>query len=263
MVRRRDLRHMRRRAGAADNRRMLKLILGLHVIAGTVALVSMWIPLLARKGAHRHRTAGKIFVAAMATVSLTALVLAGTRLLFDPTPRGREAGLFLLFVSILTGASVSSGVRVLGAKQRTGPHLHWWDVGIAALLTLSAVGTAGYGLANGRTLFVAFSAIGVLTGAGQLAYWLRAPRAPMHWWFEHMTSMLGACIAATTAFLVVNAQRWGLETFSLLVWLAPSVIGGTAAAVWTGYYRRRFASSSTHKGQGARLEAPRASSLVP
>ena len=45
---------------------MLKAALALHVIAGTTALVSMWIPMFAKKGASLHRTAGKVFVAAMA-----------------------------------------------------------------------------------------------------------------------------------------------------------------------------------------------------
>ena len=85
----------------------------------------------------------------------------------------------------------------------------------------------------------------------------------MHWWFEHMTSMLGACIAATTAFLVVNAQRWGLDTFSILVWLAPAIVGVPAIAIWTGYYRRKFsgqASGLQASGSGldvARLRAVR------
>lgn len=219
---------------------VLRLLLGLHIAAGTTALLSMWIPMFARKGAVLHRSAGKVFVAAMATVSASALVLGGARAIFDQTPQGRRAGLFLLFVSVLTGSSVSSGVRVLRAKQRVGPHLHWWDLGIAALLAASSVWAALYGLWAGSALFVAFAAIGLLSGGGQLAYWLRRPRSPMHWWFEHMSSMLGACIAATTAFLVVNAPRWGLDTFSILVWLAPTIVGTPAIILWTGYYRRRF-----------------------
>jgi hypothetical protein len=235
---------------------MMTLILGLHVGAGSVALAAMGIPMVARKGGTLHRRAGQVFVAATATVSATALLLAGARFLFDPTPQGRRGGLFLLLVTVLTGAAVSAGVRVLRAKHRTGPHRHWWDVGVAALLVVSSLGGLGYGLANGATLFIAFSALGLTSGAGQLRYWLRPPRGPMHWWFEHMSAMLGACIAATTAFLVVNAQRWGLETFSLVAWLAPSVVGGIATAVWTGYYRKRFApSSSRHKAQGSRLKA--------
>ena len=56
-----------------------------------------------------------------------------------------------------------------------------------------------------------------------------------------MGSMLGSCIAATTAFLVVNAGRLGVETFSLLVWLTPTIIGVPTIAIWTRYYRQKFA----------------------
>jgi hypothetical protein len=62
-----------------------------------------------------------------------------------------------------------------------------------------------------------------------------------------MSSMLGSCIAATTAFLVVNAPQAGLSRLSLIVWFTPSVIGAPAIAVWTAYYRRRFASSAMPK----------------
>jgi hypothetical protein len=180
----------------------------------------------------------------MTVVSITAFLLAGTRWLTDPSPQGREAGAFLFFVAILTATSVSAGIRVLRAKTRTGAHRHPWDLGLPAVLTASAVAAAFYGLSTGHHLFTAFSIIGVLGGGGQLAYWMTPPSHPMHWWFEHMSSMLGSCVAATTAFLVVNANRLGLEPFSLLVWLAPTIIGVPTIAIWTRYYRRKFAPAS-------------------
>jgi hypothetical protein len=230
---------------------MLTSILALHIAAGSVALAAMWVPMVARKGAPLHRRAGWLFVAAMAAVSATALVLAGARFLVDARAEARQAGLFLLFVSVLTAASVSTGVRVLRAKRRTGLHLDWWDVGLSALLAASSAGLAVYGLAAGRTLFVVFAGIGLANGVGQLLYWLRPPASPMHWWFQHMSSMLGGCIAAATAFLVVNAERWGLGTFSLLVWIAPSVVGTPAIALWSAYYRRKFSGASRHRGAPA------------
>jgi uncharacterized membrane protein len=219
---------------------MMKLTLAVHIAAGITALVSMWIPMFAKKGAQLHKRVGMVFVGAMATVSVTSLMLAGARFLFDPRPEAQRAGLFLLYVSILTGASVSTGVRVLRTKKRVGPNLHWWDIGLSAMLAASSVAMAIYGLVTGTMLFAGFSVIGLVNGGGQLAYWLRNPQSPMHWWFEHMSAMLGACIAATTAFLVVNAQRWGLDTFSIVLWLAPSIIGVPVIAIWTGYYRRKF-----------------------
>ncbi|HVQ14004.1 MAG TPA: hypothetical protein VMS40_10445, partial [Vicinamibacterales bacterium] len=220
---------------------MLTSILYLHIAGGSLSLLSMLIPLVTRKGGLTHRRAGWVFVAGMTLVSITALLLAGTRWATDLTPRGREAGAFLFFVAILTATNVSSGVRVLRAKARTTSSRHPWDVGLPALLTASSIAGAAHGLNTGNHLFTAFSVIGLLAGGGNLAYWLTPPTHPMHWWFEHMSSMLGACVAATTAFAVVNANNVGLQTFSLIVWLAPAVIGVPTIAIWTRYYRRKFA----------------------
>ena len=234
---------------------MLKVLLVIHIAAGSIALAAMWIPLVATKGGRLHRAGGWVFVAGMAVVSATALVLAGARAL-GPDDGSRAFGLFLFYVSILTAAGVSAGVRVLGARRRTAPHRHPWDLGLAALLTVTAVAMAVYGLAIGRTLFVAFSVIGLATGINQLVTWLRVPTHPMHWWFEHMGSMLGSCIAAVTAFVVVNADRWGLGTFSLVAWLAPSVIGTVAIVIWTGYYKRKFAGRGGPEGPRLRTKGP-------
>ena len=82
-------------------------------------------------------------------------------------------------------------------------------------------------------------------------YWLRVPTHRMHWWFQHMGAMLGSCIAATTAFLVVNSGRLGFQTFALAVWLTPTVIGVPTIALWTAYYRRRFSTGSCTKATRA------------
>jgi hypothetical protein len=239
-----DLRHMY----PANNTRMmsdmLTSILYLHIAGGSAALLSMFIPLVTRKGALTHRRAGWVFVTGMTIVSITALLLAGARWATDPTPRGREAGAFLFFVSILTATSVSSGIRVLRAKTRTTAHRHPWDLGLPALLVVSSIAAAAYGLTTGNHLFTGFSIIGALGGGSNLAYWRTPPSHPMHWWFEHMSNMLGACIAVTTAFLVVNASNLGMGTFSLVVWLTPTVIGVPTIAIWTRYYRRKFAPAA-------------------
>ena len=252
-----DLRHMRRRRQTRRITPMMKMILYLHIAGGSAALLSMFVPMLTHKGGLTHRRAGWVFVGGMTVVSITALALSAARYFFDPRPEAKAFALFLFYIAILTGAGVSSGIRVLGTKNRTSPHRHPWDIGIAALLTLTAVAMAAYGLVSGKVLFTAFSVIGLVNGIQALAYWLRPPTHRRHWWLEHMTSMLGSCIAATTAFLVVNAPQAGLSRTSLIVWFLPSIIGAPAIALWTNYYKRRFANSAMFKAQirnGAREE---------
>jgi hypothetical protein len=239
------------------NRRMLKMILYLHIAGGSAALLSMFIPLVSRKGGRTHRRSGWVFVVGMTVVSLTALALSAARYFFDPRPEAKAFALFLFYIAILTGESVSSGIRSLRTKDRSVHRTYAWDIGLASLLTLTAVGMAGYGLASGRVLFAAFSVIGLANGVQGLMYWLRPQTGRMHWWFRHMSSMLGSCIAATTAFLVVNAPQAGLSRTALVVWFTPGIVGGVATAIWTRYYKRRFA------GRVASPSMPKAQSSMP
>jgi hypothetical protein len=232
---------------------MLRILLVLHVIGGSAALLSMIVPMVTRKGGRAHRRAGWVFVTGMAIVSVTALILSGWRFFFDPRPGVRTSALFLFYIAILTAAGVSTGIRVLGARNRVPApsgirRWAWWDVGLAALLLGTSAGMAAYGLAARLPLFAAFSVIGLMSGGSQLAYWLRMPAHRMHWWFEHMSSMLGSCIAATTAFLVVNADSFGAPGNSLVIWLAPTVVGTPVIIAWTVYYRRKFAPVAARTG---------------
>jgi uncharacterized membrane protein len=220
---------------------MMTTLLTLHIGGGTAALLSMLSPMLSRKGGRVHRRTGWVFVFGMTLVCATALAMSAIRFITDPTPGGRQFSVLLFYISILTGAGMWAGMRVLRAKDRTtrGPAI---DIAWAALLAGSGALTAAYGFVNGHPLFIAFSTIGVLNGAGQVIYWLRPPTVHMHWWLAHMGNMLGACIAATTAFILAAGRRIGLPGDSLLLWLGPTAIGLPAIAIWIGYYWQRFAA---------------------
>ena len=222
---------------------MLKMILYLHIAGGSAALLSMFLPMVAPKGGTTHRRAGWVFVSGMTLVSITAFALSAARYFLDPRPEAKAFALFLFYVAILTGNAVSIGVRVLRTKKRTSPHAHPWDVGLASVLAVASIAMAAYGVTTSRPLFAAFSVVGLVAGIQGLYYWLRKPTDRMHWWFRHMSAMLGACIAATTAFLVVNASAAGLPRTSMIVWLAPTIVGTPAIAIWTAYYKRRFTSN--------------------
>ena len=146
------------------------MILYLHIAGGSAALLSMFIPLLSRKGGRTHRRSGWIFVAGMTIVSLTALALSAARYVFDPRPEAKAFALFLFYIAILTGESVSSGIRALRTKDRSVHRTYAWDIGLASLLTLTAVAMAGYGLASGRVLFAAHRTGGRFQVVAELPY---------------------------------------------------------------------------------------------
>jgi uncharacterized membrane protein len=226
---------------------MHDLLLAPHIVAGVLALASMIVPLVARKGGRVHRRAGWVFVIAMTGVSVTAFALAIWRFTMADAqhPNAHAIGFFLFYVATLTAAGVSSGVRALRFKTRTAPHRNAWDLGISAANVAMGFATLVYGVVDHRMLFIAFSFVGLISGAGQLRYWLRAPTTPRHWWLAHMGGMLGSCIAALTALVVVNAARFGSRTFATAIWIAVPTLGIPAIFAWTAYYRRRFARAQT------------------
>jgi uncharacterized membrane protein len=52
----------------------------IHIITGTVGLISVWIPIAGKKGGRLHRQAGTIFVISMLTTGLVATGIAITTL---------------------------------------------------------------------------------------------------------------------------------------------------------------------------------------
>jgi len=223
---------------------VLDLFRGVHIAAGALALAVMWLPLFSSKGGALHRRAGRVYVIAMAGVTLVGALACLWRLLFDHDPLRRVFAVFLLFVAVLAAGQCSAGVRVLRAKTRTRPHRHPWDVGVALLLTFSGLSVMLWGIHLRLPLLIGFAPVGILIGVYQLAYWLRAPRSPMHWWFAHMVSMFGAGISTVGAFVVVNARHLGLPSDSLVVWLGPVPVAVPVLILWLLYYRRRFRTAA-------------------
>lgn len=217
-------------------------LLFVHVLAGTVSLVSMFGPLVTRKGGKAHRAWGWVFVGAMSVVSATALALAALRVEPGMPAREREVVGVLVLAALLTAATVSTGVRALRTRSRVTAHRDVWDLGLTSLLGMSSLAVFAWGLAWDRPLLWAFALVGLSTAGGHWRYWRRPPVEARHWWFQHMTSMLGACIAAVTAMLVVNAASLGAGTFSVVLWVAPSLVGVPLSVVWVQRYRRRFST---------------------
>jgi hypothetical protein len=217
----------------------------LHLAAGTVALVSFWIPALTRKGGLVHRRAGRIYLWSMGVVVATALPLAAAFYV-----RGDWVlGTFLGYLGIITFTALWSGRRVLDFKPdarafRTPVHA---AIGVAnavtALVVLALAWTAAPpGFA--RTLLTIFPLIGI-SAAWDTWKFFRNPPVDRRWWYyEHFGGMIGSGIAAHTAFGAFGMRQifpeLHLGPWGLLPWIAPSVIGTLAIVLLTRHYRRKF-----------------------
>ncbi|NBD08981.1 DUF2306 domain-containing protein [Corallococcus silvisoli] len=210
----------------------------LHIAAGVVGFITLWLPLFARKGGALHRRMGWVYVSAMGVVAFTALILSGTRFIVDPAVR--SVALFFISLSTQSAAAASLGVRVLRAKQRTTAHRSVYDLGIAGLTLGTGLVTLTWGVMMNAPLLWGFAPVGIFVGASTLYYWLTPPRERMHWWFQHMAAMVTSGIGTLTAVLVVNARHLGISGMQLAVFLGPTVVGVTGLRLWVRHYRQKF-----------------------
>lgn len=237
------------------------VLVACHGLAGGLSLVLALIPMIARKGSAVHRRAGWGFVVAMAFTALTGVIISSLWLIAplavkppaEPLTAGEAAlvvsrmrffALFLCYLALLIAAGVWHGVRMLRARRAgaPAPGERLLDRGLPALLLAGGVALIYAGLTRGSVLPAAFGFIGVMSGYDDLRAIRATPATGSAAVLRHLESMLGAFIAALTAFSVFNARRlpdgWLPDTLQLVPWLAPAVIGLPAIALLKRRYRR-------------------------
>ncbi len=211
-----------------------------HALAGGLALLSMWPPLLAKKGGAVHRAWGRVYVRAMVATSALALVACAIALATRGAGR-RDGALFLALVDLLAVTNLRRGVAALGEKRRRGPVEGAAERVLPALLLPAGLAGAAYGLAGAGALFVVFGAFSAYTAAAPSPGAARPPEDGRAWLRSHLGNMVAACIATVTAFAVVNYAHApaGLRALvpPIVAWVAPGVVGALVIAAWTRRYR--------------------------
>lgn len=218
----------------------LQAMLDIHIVAGAVALLVFWVPLVTKKGARLHRRTGWVYVTAAATVAITGILCCG-RLMVDTRPGHWRAAVFLAYVGVFAGESAQLGVRALRSKLPSPASATALDLASPLFLVAGGVGIGALGVAYSRILFVLFGALGVAQGAAHLRFWRTRASRPRERILAHMTAMGTSCITTITAFVVVNAPRLGMRTFDPRLWAAPIVVLAVALSIWRRHYAQRFA----------------------
>lgn len=221
---------------------MFSLSVFIHVVAGFIALIFLWMPLFFRKGGTYHRVTGWVFTYSMFMISGTSVHLSLYRIWYEGNLTTEEFSfyLFLIFIAILSFSTAFYGLRVLRFKKHTGKHRHWIDWFIPCLLLASAIIMSVYGFILGDPLLSWFPMLGIFLSLSHMFYWWRQPRFKNHWVIEHLTGMLSCGIATVTAFVVFGAPRlFELNETSIWLWFAPTIILVPLIIYYSFKYQRK------------------------
>lgn len=195
------------------------LLMLLHIVAGTAALLAGTGALLFKKGSKRHRITGIIFYWGMIIVALTALFISAIK------------GIpFLLAIAIFSGYMTYTGRRAMQNKKLIPSFTDW----CLAFLTLL---TSIYMVLSGNVILLIFGLILLGYAIPDLLHYLGKIDLSRKWLVRHISRMMGTYISTITAFLIVNitiGPEW-------VIWLGPAAILSPVI----GYYVRKYGKNKT------------------
>lgn len=239
---------------------LMRVLRGLHVLAGAVGLALFWVPVLSRKGGATHRQFGGLFLTCAKVIGWTGLASVALHLLRmlgrGNDPLAHPFFGFLVFLgylacNVLVSAWYMRHVLLhkhdLAGLRRP---LAWSLAAVSLLATLLVVVIALIAGGKAQILLLALSPLGLLNAWGISRHLRRPDREPRAWFFEHMGHGIGLGIAFHTAFLVVGARevlgQWLQGGWGVAVWILPVVIGVSINRLLESRYRQRFLSLAAH-----------------
>jgi hypothetical protein len=240
-----------------------------HIAAGSIALILFWIPASARKGGRIHIRAGWVYVVCMSVVVVTAFTMSGLAFSFplavrrvtrplSPTELSnflraqRMFATFLFYLAAVTLASGWQGIWAIETKREPKTMRTPFSLALNVVVFLGGLTVLVLGIRYRSGPLIGLSPIGPFIGAGNLRYLLRGPQTRMHWWYEHLGSMVGTGIAGYTAFLVFGGSRLfpsvARSQLYTVFWVLPTIIGVPAIFMTVAYYQRKFKETGRRSG---------------
>ncbi len=183
-------------------------LLYFHIACGFSAILAALGAMLSTKGAKQHRKFGSLFFYAMTGVFITAIPLA----LFINN-------LFLFLIALFSYYLAFSGWRY--AKNRSGPQRLDLIVSLSMLIvSILMMGTALLQMHQNKIILMLFGAFGLLFSFSDIKLHYTHSSTGKQRIAHHLGAMLGATIAALTAFAVTNISIQP----TIILWLGPTFL---------------------------------------
>jgi hypothetical protein len=222
---------------------VFEIFVALHIITGSVGLVSFWVPVVGRKGGAMHARYGKLFTMMMLATGSFAVCIAVTTL-SDPLATHPQlvnhpqfgdaaliAGIFgwmMLYLATLTVNLAWQGWLCIQNRRDHRANRAWHNLALQVLLTIASLNCAWRGWQLQQLLMVAISFVGIATVATNLWFLYKPNPRPLDRIKEHIKSLVGAGISVYTAFFAFGAVRLLPEiALNPVLWSLPLITGLT------------------------------------
>jgi len=206
-----------------------------HVVTGATGLISMWVPVVTRKGSPSHRRWGRIFVGAMLATGTIAIGISLVSLFYPLTthPWSEDApmirGLFgwmMLYLGILTIALAWHSYYTVRYKTDRSKYAVPFNISLQILMAVAAINCAVQGILIKQYLMVGIATPGLAAAILNSLYLRDENPPPKEWLVQHFRGGIGAGISVYTAFFAFGAvNTFPALAFNPVLWALPTVLG--------------------------------------
>jgi uncharacterized membrane protein len=177
---------------------MMQILLPIHILAGTIALLCAAMAVSSEKGKKLHVLSGRTYFWCMVAIFLTAIPMSII-----------TSNIFLFLIAIFSFYLAFAGMRFARNRKGVTTTLDWI---IVSLMILSGVGMwilAVIHFTNNNSQFIpllVFGFVAIAVGYGDFKSHKNKKAIGKERITRHLTNMMGGTIAVITAVLVVNVD---------------------------------------------------------
>ena len=190
----------------------MTILLPIHILAGTIALLCAALAVSSEKGKRLHVLSGRTYFWSMATIFLTAIPMSII-----------SNNIFLFLIAIFSFYLAFAGMRFARNRKGVATTLDWIAVSLMILSGLGMWILAAIYFSNTNTQYIVLLVFGFLAialGYADFKSHKNKSAIGKERISRHLTNMMGGTIAVVTAVLVVNPPfepEW-------VWWVLPTVM---------------------------------------
>ncbi len=214
---------------------LFKILVVLHIFTGTIGLITMWVPIIGRKGDDNHKRWGKIFALALLATGIIAIGISIVTLLhpLETHPFSSDAslvrGLFgwmMLYLATLTIMLSRYGLLCIRNKRNHAANRNTLNIALQIATFLTAANCAWHGYQLNQPIMIGISIVGLLSAILNTMFIFTKEPAFNEWIIQHTRGLVGAGISVYTAFFAFGAVNlMPALAFNPILWATPTTLG--------------------------------------
>ena len=211
------------------------VLVALHIVTGSVGLISMWVPVIGKKGGETHKRWGRIFSHALLLTGIFAIGISLVTLRYplETHPFSNDEamvrgmfGWMMLYLATLTIMLSRYGIYCIQNRRNHRANRHALNISLQVATFVTATICAWQGYLINQPLKMGISVIGFLSSLLNLRFIFQT-RPPMNEWLvQHTRGLVGAGISVYTAFFAFGAVNLMPHlAFNPILWSTPCTLG--------------------------------------